>query len=173
MTYITEAALKQALGIDSFRNLSRDKIFQLLEMWPDVDKDVAQGILKQVPELASVSKVAMADIEATFRATLDASTQSVSLLGEAVSNEMAMIRAALEKDPTNEARWRRNRELIELLAAKDTEVRQFAGQLYEAKIVEKLGLAAVAVVAVLVGLKTSGRASGGIGRVVSAVKNAA
>lgn len=165
--------MKHALGIDSFRNLSKDKIFQLLEMWPDVDKDVAQGILKQVPELASVSKAAMADIEATFRATLDASTQSFSLLGEAVANEMAMIRAALEKDPANEELWCRNRELIELLAAKDTEVRRFAGQLYETKVVEKLGLAAVALFAVVAGLKTSGRASGGIGRVVSAVKNAA
>ena len=173
MTYITEIAVKQALGIDSWRNLSQDKIYQLFEMWPDVDKDVAEAILQQVPELASVSKVAMADIEATFRATLDASTHSARTFGEAVSNEMAMIKAALEMDPTNEALWWRNRELIELLAAKDTEVRQFAGQLYEAKIVEKLALAAVALGAVFVGLKTGGRASGGIGRVVSAVRNAA
>lgn len=173
MTYYNENDVKRLMGIETFRNLPKHKIFQLLELWPDVDKEVALGIMKQVPELTSLSKAAMADIEATFRATLDASTQSAKLLSEAVASEMAMIRAALEKDPTNEALWRRNRELVELLAAKDTEVRQFAQQLYEAKVVEKFGLAAFALIAVVAGIKTSGGASGGIGRVLTAVKNAA
>ena len=173
MTFESEDAIKHALGIDSWRSLSKDKIFQLLALWPDVDKDVAQVVLSQVPELASMSKVAMADIEATFRETLDASTQSAKALGEAVSNEMAMIGAALGKDPTNEALWSRNRELIELLAAKDTEVRQFSGRIYETKVVEKIAVAALVAGALLVGIKSGGRASGGIGRVISAVRDAA
>jgi hypothetical protein len=173
MTSESEDAIKQALGIDSSRSLSIDKIFQLLAMWPDVDKDVAQVVLSQVPELASMSKVAMADIEATFRETLDASTQSAKALGEAVSNEMAMIGAALEKDPTNEALWSRNGELVALLAAKDTEVRQFSGRICELKVVEKIAVVALVAGALLVGIKSGGRASGGIGRVISAVRDAA
>src|SRR5690349_20041565 len=103
MTYNDESALMRLMGLESWRNLSKDKILQLFEMWPEVDKDVATEIVKQVPEIASVSKAALADIEATFKATLDASTQSLRVLSEAIADERAAIRAALATDPTNEA----------------------------------------------------------------------
>lgn len=161
------------MGLESWRNLSKDKILQLLEMWPEVDKDVAAEIVKQVPEIASVSKAAMADIEATYKATLEASTQSFRILSEAIADERAAIRAALAADPTNESLWRRLRELTEVMVAKDSELRAFAGRLNDVRAVEKVALSAFALAAIFVGLKTGGRAASGVGRVVSAVRNAA
>lgn len=173
MTYNDESALMRLMGLESWRNLSKDKIFQLLEMWPEVDKDVATEIVKQVPEISSVSKTAMADIEATYKATLEASTQSLRLLSEAIADERAAIRAALATDPTNEALWGRLRELTEVLVAKDSEVREFAGRLNDVRVIEKLALSAVALAAVFVGFKTGSRKASGVGRAVSAVRSAA
>lgn len=173
MTYDNEDGIKKALGIESWRNLSKDKILQLLAMWPDVDKDIAQVILGQVPELASMSKTAMGDIEATFGATLEASTHSAKNLAEAVAHEMETIRLALLKDPANETLWARYRELIDLMAANDSEVRQFAGALYQTKVAEKIAVMAIVAGALFAGLKSGSQAGGGISRIISTVRHAA
>ena len=50
--YTTEAAVKKALKIDSFRNLSKDKIMQFASMIPYMDKDIAIAIINQFPKFA-------------------------------------------------------------------------------------------------------------------------
>ena len=45
--YVSEKSVKQALGIDSFRNLSKDKIMEFASMIPYMDKDVAIAIINQ------------------------------------------------------------------------------------------------------------------------------
>ena len=47
--YVSEEAVKRALNIDSFRNLSKDKIMQFASMIPYMDKDVAIAIITQFP----------------------------------------------------------------------------------------------------------------------------
>lgn len=41
--------VKRALGIDSFRNLSKDKIIEFVSAIPNMDKDVAMKIIDQFP----------------------------------------------------------------------------------------------------------------------------
>lgn len=43
--YLSENAVKRALKIDSFRNLSKDKIMQFASMIPYMDKEVAIAII--------------------------------------------------------------------------------------------------------------------------------
>lgn len=43
--YVTEEAVKRALKIDSFRNISKDKVMQFASMIPYMDKDVAIAII--------------------------------------------------------------------------------------------------------------------------------
>ena len=43
--YVSENAVKRALKIDSFRNLSKDKIMQFASMIPYMDKEVAIAII--------------------------------------------------------------------------------------------------------------------------------
>ena len=50
--YMTEAAVKKASQIDSFRNLSKDKIMQFASMIPYMDKDIAIAIINQFPKFA-------------------------------------------------------------------------------------------------------------------------
>lgn len=57
--YLSEEAVKRALKIDSFRNLSKDKIMQFASMIPYVDKDVAVAIINQLPTFADFVKTAV------------------------------------------------------------------------------------------------------------------
>jgi hypothetical protein len=47
--YVNEKAVKRALGIDSFRNVSKDKIMEFASLIPYMDKDVAIAIINQFP----------------------------------------------------------------------------------------------------------------------------
>jgi len=57
--YVNEEAVKHALKIDSFRNLSKDKVMQFASMIPYMDKEVAISIIKQFPVYADFGKVAI------------------------------------------------------------------------------------------------------------------
>lgn len=54
--YVSEDAVKHALKIDSFRNMSKDKIMQFASMIPYIDREVAIAIINQFPVLADFGK---------------------------------------------------------------------------------------------------------------------
>ena len=54
--YHSEAAVKKALKIDSFRNLSKDKVMEFTSMIPYMEKEVAIEIIKQFPEYIDFAK---------------------------------------------------------------------------------------------------------------------
>lgn len=53
---ITEQQVKDALQIDSFRNLSKEKIMEFASLIPNMDKDVAISIINQFPAYAESSR---------------------------------------------------------------------------------------------------------------------
>lgn len=57
--YVSENAVKRALKIDTFRNLSREKIMQFASMIPYMDKEVAIAIINQFPTFADFGKTAV------------------------------------------------------------------------------------------------------------------
>lgn len=59
--YVSEDTVKRALKIDSFRNLSKDKIMQFASMIPYMDKEVAIAIINQFPEFADFGKAAISN----------------------------------------------------------------------------------------------------------------
>lgn len=54
--YVSEESVKRALKIDSFRNLSKDKVMQFASMIPYMDKEVAIAIINQFPVYADFGK---------------------------------------------------------------------------------------------------------------------
>src|SRR5574344_960676 len=54
--FVSEEQVKKALQIDSFRNLSKDKIMEFASLIPHMDKDVAIAIINQFPEYAESSR---------------------------------------------------------------------------------------------------------------------
>ena len=55
--YVSEDAVKKALKIDSFRNLSKDKIMQFASMIPYMDKEVAIAVINQFPKFVEFGKI--------------------------------------------------------------------------------------------------------------------
>ena len=51
-TLVSVEEVKNALKIDSFRNLSKDKIMEFVSLIPNMDKEVAINIIEQYPAFA-------------------------------------------------------------------------------------------------------------------------
>lgn len=54
--YISENDVKRALGIETFRNIPKDKIMKFASMIPYMDKEVAIAIINQFPVFADFGK---------------------------------------------------------------------------------------------------------------------
>lgn len=54
---LTEQQVKDALKIDSFRNLTKEKIMEFTSLIPKLDKEVALNIINQFPAFAESSKI--------------------------------------------------------------------------------------------------------------------
>ena len=46
---VTAEDVKKALNIDSFRNVSKDKLIEFVSLIPNMDKDVAMSIHQPIP----------------------------------------------------------------------------------------------------------------------------
>lgn len=53
---VSEEQVKKTLQIDSFRNLSKDKIMEFASLIPYMDKDVAIAIINQFPAYVESSR---------------------------------------------------------------------------------------------------------------------
>ncbi len=91
--YVSEKAVKRALKIDTFRNLSKDKIMQFVSMLPYMDKDVAIAIINQFPVFADFGKVAIA----TYMEMCDKILESNNRSQDAVIRGYQTILDALAK----------------------------------------------------------------------------
>ena len=54
--YYSEEAVKKALQIDSFRNLSKEKVMEFTSMIPYMEKEVAMEVIKQFPIYVDFAK---------------------------------------------------------------------------------------------------------------------
>ena len=57
--YHSEEAVKKALKIESFRNLTKDKVMEFTSMIPYMEKEVALEIIKQFPVYVEFVESAM------------------------------------------------------------------------------------------------------------------
>ena len=54
--YYSEEAVKKALQIDSFRNLSKEKVMEFTSMIQYMEKEVAMEVIKQFPIYVDFAK---------------------------------------------------------------------------------------------------------------------
>ena len=57
--YHSEEAVKKALKIESFRNLTKDKVMEFTSMIPYMEKEVALEIIKQFPVYVEFMHISM------------------------------------------------------------------------------------------------------------------
>lgn len=75
MKYKNEMQIKKALGIETWRNLSRDKVIRFAAMMPDMDKEVMLEIIKTFPEFAKYGNDLLESLRETIQTTVDKNSE--------------------------------------------------------------------------------------------------
>lgn len=155
MKYNDEESIKKELGIDSWRNLSRDKVVRFAAMMPDMDTEVALKIIEQFPAFKEFAEEVVDTMEKAHVSTLDANTQSQDQVHQAYQEIRSILKGQLEKDDLS---WEEKKFLIEQIQdtgrqqfQKDTENKRFLDTLF-GKVVVGAGVV-VAGALVFVGAK--------------------
>jgi len=102
--YVSEESVKRALKIDTFRNISKEKIMQFASMIPYIDKEVAIAIINQFPVYADFGKVAISGWMQTCNNILEknnesqkATIQGYQTILEALSRRMSVENISAEE----------------------------------------------------------------------------
>ena len=147
MKFSNEIQVMSALGLQSWRNLSKDNMLAIASMIPDMDKDVLLKIIEQIPELTRLALGALETIEAQHERSLNFNEKSNQRVHAAYEDTREIIKGDLDREITSKERANIHKLLMESAdkqSTKDTENKRFIEALF--------GKAAVIVVASVVGL---------------------
>ena len=126
---VTESQVKNALNIESFRNLSKDKIMEFVSLIPSMDKDVALAIINQFPEYSEMAKCMVEQLTITCDSAIAENTSSQNTVYSAYRKILDDLGDILKReDITAEERDSISSKMIEVadkMAAKDTESKNF------------------------------------------------
>ncbi|OEJ93940.1 hypothetical protein [Streptomyces thermolilacinus] len=129
MAYKSEAEIKQALGIESWRHLSKDKMIRFAAMMPEMDTEVALRIVEQFPVFKDFAKDAVDSMETAHASTLSANKQSQEHVHQAFQEIREILKRELDKDYLS---WESKKFIIEQIQEtgrlefqKDSENKQF------------------------------------------------
>ncbi|WP_405908991.1 hypothetical protein OG742_32260 [Streptomyces sp. NBC_00828] len=129
MRYKDEDEIKHALGIDSWRNLSKDKMIRFVAMMPDMGTEVALKIVEQFPVFKDFALNVVDAMKKSHESTLSANKQSQEHVHRAFQDFRETLKNELDK---GDLTWEQKRELIEKMqeavreeSQKDSENKRF------------------------------------------------
>ena len=152
---LTENQVKNMIGINDWRNLSKDKLMKFVSILPNVDNEVAIKIIEQFPEfsknsvemlsiLKNLCDEVLADDKELTHQSIDAYKQ--------ILDELALM-LKQEDLSAEERRFFANKmiEVADKISMKDTESKEFKGKLLE--IFGKVTIGTLLLGAVVLGAK--------------------
>lgn len=150
MKYTNEAEIMRALGIDSWRNLSREKVTRFAAMMPDMDKEVALKIVGQFPVFKDFALAVAETLERNQLAAVEGNKHSQDQVHQAWRE----VRAALKKELDREnLTGDERRHVLELLmetarqeTKKDAENKRFLAELMRYAGAAAVGFVTVGIV---------------------------
>ncbi|MFR2528084.1 MAG: hypothetical protein ACLS9F_10550 [Clostridium paraputrificum] len=126
---ISEEDVKKNLGIESFRNLSKDKIMEFVSSIPNMDKDVAIKIIEQFPAYVELATNMITQLNVMCDNVLKENSTSQKDAIEAYKKILNDLGELLKKDDIpQEERIAITDKMIEIadkIALKDTENKNF------------------------------------------------
>ena len=129
MKFGDELQVKKALGIDSFRNLSRKNVMRFAAMMPDMDKEVALKIVEQFPVFKDFALDAVDAMQKAQEHTLDENRASQAQVHDAWQEVREILKGQLDG---GELPWEQKKYILDLIidtanqeALKDSENKQF------------------------------------------------
>ena len=128
-TLVSVKEVKNALKIDSFRNLSKDKIMEFVSLIPNMDKEVAIKIIEQYPAFAKLSESMVAQLNKMCDTALEKNEESQRLTIQAYKQILDELSNQLHmEDISKEEREKITKQMIEIadkISVKDTENKAF------------------------------------------------
>ncbi|MFF2371646.1 hypothetical protein [Agromyces sp. NPDC058110] len=152
MEIINEDDVKRRMGIDSWRNLSKEKVLSFVSEMPNMSKEVALKIIEQFPDFKSLVLDSLDQVQRQAEGVLSANWKSQKKVHKAFAEYRRALTTELDRgELTGEDRFR----ILEMLKSavddesqKDTEHKAFG--LHTLKVVGMVvGVVVVAAAAVL------------------------
>ena len=146
--YVNENAVKKALKIDSFRNLSKEKVMQFASMIPYMDKEVAMKVIDQFPVYADFGKAAIEQYAKICDNILEKNKESQAAVIHGYQTILDVLAKKMDKENLTEEERKSITEDMITVADKIAEA-----DLNNKKFLEKMGhLALCGIGAAVVGL---------------------
>lgn len=159
-TLNNEQQVKNVLGIDSWRNLSKEKIMEFVSLIPNMDKEVAISIVNQFPAYTEMAKCMIAELGKTCDKAMSENTSSQNQVLAGYRKTIDTLAELVNRDDISpEERAEITRLMIEVadkMAAKDTENKEFLA--WTIKAGGYLVLCLVVVGGAILGINIKGRA---------------
>lgn len=145
MTY-TEQEVMQQLDIESWRNLSKDKMMRFAAMMPEMDTEVALKIIEQFPAFKEFALATVREIKKAHEVTINANDKSQDHFYKTLADIIEILKGELT---STELTWEQRKWIIEqiqeqgkLVFQKDSENKKFLDTL-----LGKVALASVSAIA--------------------------
>ena len=126
---LNEDEVKKQLGIESWRNLSKDKMLRFAAMMPDMDTEVTLKIIEQFPAFKELGLDTVKEIGKAHESTLKSNDKSQDQVYKALQENREILKGELDKDGLD---WDQRKYIIEqiqetgkLAFQKDSEGKQF------------------------------------------------
>lgn len=126
---VTENEVKKVLDIDSFRNVSKEKIMEFVSAIPNMDKEVAIKIIEQFPAYVESANNMLAQLNTMSNNAMKENGESQKEVIRAYKKILDDLGELLKKDTiTSEERGHITEQMITIadrISAKDTENKEF------------------------------------------------
>jgi hypothetical protein len=146
--------LKKTLGIDSWRQLSKEHVIQFASALPQLDKEVAINIVRQFPNFKDLATSALAQLQKQSEKAAESGDKGQERMHESFMHTREVLADQLRKpDLSPEERFRILNDISDLIrneAEGEERNRVYQGRLVNSLIVAA-GVLATAAVAVLGG----------------------
>jgi len=126
---VTENEVMKALGIESFRNMSKEKIMEFVSAIPNIDKDVAIKIIEQFPAYTVSANKMVTQLNTLCNNAMKENSDSQKESIEAYKKILEDLGELLRKDTISaEERVQITEQMISVadrISTKDTENKDF------------------------------------------------
>ena len=128
-TLYTKEDVKEALGISDLRNMSVDKVVQLVSLMPNMDKDLAMSIVGEFSNYAELCKAMVAEMgelcDVAIKESKDSQLETISSYKKILDS---LDEALKDDNLSTEEKLQIADKMIEVadkISAKDTEQKEF------------------------------------------------
>ena len=132
---LTEAKVLDALGIQDFRHLTKDKIIGFVSMLPQMDPEVARLALEQFPAFAETTREIVLCMKENLTALIGSNSENMAEFNARCQEALSSFEAQLSReDLSEEGRKQVIDGIVGILTAmsqKDSENKDFLKDLFK------------------------------------------